>query len=61
MAYKIWDNINGLRDATAEETAEINAKEKCILHLKGSTFTRWTEEQKKTSDPMFKKYIDLII
>ena len=28
MAYKIWDNINGLRDATAEETAEFNAKEK---------------------------------
>jgi len=28
MAYKIWDNVNGLRDATAEETAEIDAKEK---------------------------------
>ena len=28
MAYKIWDNVNGLRDATAEETIEIDAKEK---------------------------------
>jgi len=28
MAYKIWDNVNGLRDATAEETVEIDAKEK---------------------------------
>lgn len=28
MAYKIWDNVNGLRDATAEETTEIDAKEK---------------------------------
>ena len=28
MAYKIWDHVNGLRDATAEETIEIDAKEK---------------------------------
>tara|TARA_A100001011_G_scaffold380837_1_gene448630 strand:+ start:309 stop:599 length:291 start_codon:yes stop_codon:yes gene_type:complete len=28
MAYKIWDNVNGLRDATAQETTEIDAKEK---------------------------------
>ena len=25
---KIWDNVNGLRDATAQETTEIDAKEK---------------------------------
>ena len=25
MAYKIYDNVNGLRDATAKETSEINA------------------------------------
>jgi len=30
MTYKIFDNVNGLRDATAEETAEINAKEKAF-------------------------------
>ena len=39
---------------------EINAKEKCILHLKGGSFTRWTESSKKTSDPAYKKYIELI-
>ena len=25
MTYKIYDNVNGLRDATAEETAQIDA------------------------------------
>ena len=30
MTYKIFDNVNGLRDATAEETVEINAKEKAF-------------------------------
>ena len=30
MTYKIFDNVSGLRDATAEETAEINAKEKAF-------------------------------
>lgn len=24
MAYKIYDNVNGFRDATAEETIQIN-------------------------------------
>jgi hypothetical protein len=28
MAYKIYDNVVGLRDATAEETIQIDAREK---------------------------------
>ena len=39
----------------------IDKQDKHILHLKGSTFTRWTDDSVKTSDPMYKKYIDKII
>jgi len=49
-----------VRNGSKEVIKEINAKEKMILHLKGGSFTRWTENSKKTSDPSYKKYIDLI-
>tara|TARA_A100001201_G_scaffold36515_4_gene38385 strand:+ start:1535 stop:2326 length:792 start_codon:yes stop_codon:yes gene_type:complete len=49
-----------IRNGSDEVIKEINAKEKMILHLKGGTFTRWTDASTKTSDPIYKKYIELI-
>jgi hypothetical protein len=49
-----------IRNGQSEVMKEIKAKEKVILHLKGGTFTRWTENSFKTNDPIYKKYIDLI-
>ena len=50
-----------IKNGSKEVIKEINAKDKSILHLKSGSFTRWTEASKKTSDPTYKEYIDLII
>ena len=50
-----------IKNGSTEVIQEINNKEKIILHLKGGSFTRWTADSKKTSDPTYKKYIDLIV
>ena len=50
-----------IRNGASEVLEKIDKQDKHILHLKGSTFTRWTDDSVKTSDPMYKKYIDKII
>ena len=50
-----------IRRGPDEVLEKIDNRDKYILHLKGSTFTRWTDDSKKTSDSIYKKYIDRII
>jgi hypothetical protein len=59
--YDAGPNYNWIiRNGVSEVLEKIDKRDKHILHLKGSTFTRWTDDSVKTSDSIYKKYINLI-
>ena len=49
-----------IRNGPTEVIDKINKKDVNVIHLKGSTFTRWVRGSHKTSDSIYKKYIKLI-